>query len=97
MYFKKTRPPLKKGDKGGFQIPLNLPLEKGEVRSLLIILFLLCFLILLLLGLLHIFSAFSSHFCPPFSNDYLQYLYNPLNPEGQVILGSILKHKMPPF
>jgi len=26
---------LEKGDKGGFEIPLNLPLRKGEVKSLL--------------------------------------------------------------
>ncbi|MBA7700378.1 hypothetical protein ES703_109092 [subsurface metagenome] len=32
LYLQQTSsPPLKKGDKGGFKIPLGLPLRKGEV------------------------------------------------------------------
>ncbi|MCH8864893.1 MAG: hypothetical protein IIB13_05985 [Chloroflexi bacterium] len=41
--FGKPTPPLAKGDKGGFEIPLNLPLGKGEVRSLLFYYFFLSF------------------------------------------------------
>jgi hypothetical protein len=56
---------LGKEDKGGFEIPLNLPSGKGEVKSLLFYCLLLpLFLFLfLLLGFLDVFSAFTAHFC----------------------------------
>jgi hypothetical protein len=62
VYFGETLSPFGKGDKGGFEIPLNLPSGKGEVRSFLLPLFLFFFL---LLGLLYVLSAFTAHFVPP--------------------------------